>query len=59
MLRNKFVVGVGGGVMYLVTAYYPNTDEWSPEFEKRRSIKMNCFYCKGQTKDSTTTHTVN
>ena len=42
-LNNDFihvVCGFGKGELWLITAYYPNSDEWTDDFKHRRENKV-------------------
>jgi hypothetical protein len=33
------VVGVGNGKLWIITAYFPNTDKWENDFKTRKAVK--------------------
>ena len=34
------VCGLGDGELWLITAYYPNSDEWEQDFKSRKEIQQ-------------------
>lgn len=34
------VCGLGDGVLWLITAYYPNADEWADDFRTRKETEQ-------------------